>query len=76
MRFFLALRLTMVLRIAHETSVPKATRIVAASTKYDPKAMCGTKSNTSTRNASRHSRRSMMLMRNTASRYLEECEGE
>lgn len=39
MRFFLAFLLTMVRRMAQDTRVPKATRIVAARTKYDPKAM-------------------------------------
>jgi hypothetical protein len=62
--------------MAHDTKVLNATRMVAARTRYEPKAICGTKSNTSIRKESRQTIKSMILRMNTRSRYLEEWEGE
>jgi hypothetical protein len=58
--------------MAHDTRVLSATRMVAARTRYEPKAMCGTKSSTSMRKERRQTIKSMMLRMNTRSRYLEE----
>jgi hypothetical protein len=76
MRRFLAFLLTKVLRIAHETIPLAAMRIVAARTRYDPHAICGTKSKTSMRKERRASTRVRMLSIKIPSRYLGECDGE
>lgn len=74
MRFCLAFRPTTVRRMAHDTRLLKATMIVAASTMYDPQAMCGTKRRTSMRKASRQRRKSTKLTMKSSRRYRAECE--
>src|SRR5690349_22490291 len=75
MRFFLAFLPTTVLRMAHETSPLRATRMVAARTTYEPQAMWGTKSRTSTRKLKRQTRKVTMPTMNSTSRYLAEWDG-
>lgn len=76
MRFFLAFLETNVLRIAQATSPLSATKIVAARTRYEPQAMWGTKSKTSTRKASRQIKKLRRPTIKTMRRYLAECDGE
>jgi hypothetical protein len=58
--------------MAHETKPLRATRMVAARTTYEPQAMWGTKSKTSTKKLKRQTRKSMMPMMNKIKRYLAE----
>ena len=53
-----------------------AIRIVAARTRYEPHAICGTKSRTSIRKARRETIKVRMLSMNMASKYRGEWEGE
>jgi hypothetical protein len=62
--------------MAHETMPLAAIRIVAARTRYEPHAICGTKSRTSIRKAKRDTIKVRMLSMNIASRYRGEWEGE
>jgi hypothetical protein len=52
-----------------------ATRIVAARTRYEPQARCGTNSSTSIKNANKQTRKSMNRKINRIRRYLVECDG-
>jgi hypothetical protein len=62
--------------MAHETTPLIAMIIVAASTRYDPKAMCGMNRRTSMRKQRRERMSVTMLRMNIPSRYRGECEGE
>jgi hypothetical protein len=62
--------------MAHETRPLAAIRMVAARTRYEPQAICGTKSKTSMRKDRSACRRVKMLRINMPNRYRGECEGE
>lgn len=62
--------------MAQETMPLAAIKIVAARTRYEPHAMCGTKSRTSIRNARRETINVKILSMNIPRRYRGEWDGE